>query len=116
MEEIERLKEDEQEEEQKREDEERDEVSVKRVHVFISGRVQGTFFRAFINRKAEELNLKGWVKNTKDERVEAVFEGEEDNIKEMLELCYEGPSGAKVENVEYNDEDLENLKDFEIKY
>lgn len=89
---------------------------MKRVHVFISGRVQGVFFRAFVKRKAEELELNGWVKNTKDERVEAVFEGEEKNIKKMIELCYEGPSGAKVENVEHDDETLEGEKEFEIKY
>ena len=68
---------------------------MKRAHVFISGKVQGVFFRAFITRNATKLNLKGWVRNNRDKRVEAIFEGEEKNIKEMLELCNEGPAGAK---------------------
>lgn len=88
----------------------------KRVHVFISGTVQGVFFRAFINNKAHELGLKGWVKNTNDGKVEATFEGNEEKITEMLEFCNNGPSGAKVEGVEYNEEPLKKETRFEILY
>jgi len=50
---------------------------MKRAHLFISGKVQGVFFRAFTKEVADSLGLKGWVRNLTDGRVEAVFEGEE---------------------------------------
>lgn len=89
---------------------------MKRVHVFISGKVQGVFFRAFVSRHAFELNLKGWVRNTEDGKVEAVFEGDEEKIREMLELCNKGPSGAKVELMEYKEEPFQGEKEFKIIY
>lgn len=89
---------------------------MKRVHVFVSGRVQGVFFRAFARRKATELKLKGWVKNTADERVEAVFEGEEKEIKKILELCHNGPAGARVTRVEFKEEPMQKEKGFKIIY
>ncbi len=88
---------------------------MKRVHVFISGIVQGIFFRAFVSRNAHTLELKGWVKNSK-EQVEAVFEGDEEKIKEMLELCHQGPSGAKIEGVEYKEEPIKKETGFKIIY
>lgn len=71
-----------------------------RVHVFISGKVQGVFFRSGTKEKAEELNLKGWVRNLADGRVEAVFEGEEGNVERMAQWCREGPEYARVDEVE----------------
>ncbi len=71
-----------------------------RVHVFVSGKVQGVFFRSNTRDKAEELNLKGWVRNLADGRVEAVFEGEERNVEKMVEWCSKGPEYARVEDVE----------------
>jgi acylphosphatase len=71
-----------------------------KVHVIISGRVQGVWFRSSIKDKAEQLGITGWVKNTSDGNVEALFEGDEKIIKEMLEWCDHGPPLAKVDNVE----------------
>ncbi|OYT41183.1 acylphosphatase [Candidatus Pacearchaeota archaeon ex4484_26] len=104
------------EQEEKAKEKDKELENIKRVHVFISGKVQGVFFRAFVNRNAEELQLKGWVKNTGDGRVEAVFEGDERAIKKIIELCNEGPAGAKVENVEYKEEEPIGEKGFEIRY
>jgi acylphosphatase len=73
-----------------------------RAHVFVSGRVQGVFFRQNIKRQARSLGVKGWVQNLPDGRVEAVFEGEEDAVKALVEYCRHGPSYARVENVEVN--------------
>jgi len=70
------------------------------VHVIISGRVQGVWFRASTKKKAEQLGITGWVRNTFDGNVEAVFEGDEKIIEEMLEWCNHGPPLAKVDNVE----------------
>jgi acylphosphatase len=70
-----------------------------RVHVFISGKVQGVFFRSSAKDQAEELGVSGWVRNLADGRVEAVFEGEEGNVRKMIEWCRRGPEYARVEDV-----------------
>lgn len=71
-----------------------------RVHVFISGFVQGVGFRYFLKRQAGRLGLNGFVRNTIDRRVEAVFEGEKENVDEIIEICRKGPFLAEVENIE----------------
>ena len=76
-----------------------------RAHVRISGQVQGVFFRDSTRQKAEELDLAGWVKNTPDGNVEAVFEGPPEKVREMLGWCEEGPRQASVENVDADFED-----------
>lgn len=86
---------------------------MKRVHVVISGKVQGVGFRASTRRRANNLELAGWVKNT-EENVEAVFEGEKDNVEEMLEWCRKGPSLARVVNVEVDEEEPEILERFKV--
>ena len=75
------------------------------VHVIISGRVQGVWFRASTKQKAKQLKLNGWVRNNPDGNVEAVFEGDESLIKEMLNWCHHGPPLAKVKNIEVNYEE-----------
>jgi len=70
-----------------------------RAHVFISGRVQGVFYRTSTKNMAEQLGLKGWVKNTSDGRVEALFEGDETAVKDMISWCNKGPRSAEVSDV-----------------
>jgi acylphosphatase len=70
-----------------------------RVHLFITGRVQGVFFRASTQEEAQRRTLTGWVKNLHDRRVEAVFEGEEENVTSMIAWCQSGPSHAVVKDV-----------------
>jgi acylphosphatase len=67
--------------------------------VIISGDVQGVSFRYYTKQKAISLGIKGWVRNLSSGEVEAVFEGYEDRIKEMVEWCKKGPWLAKVNNV-----------------
>ena len=71
-----------------------------RIHVFVSGKVQGVFFRSSTRDMAKKLCLSGWVRNLPDGRVEAVFEGEGEAIEKMLEWCKSGPEYAKVMGVE----------------
>jgi acylphosphatase len=71
-----------------------------RAHLFIDGRVQGVFYRAFTGEVAHTFGLKGWVKNLRDGRVEAVFEGEKRLIQQAIQQCYTGPSGAKVTKID----------------
>ncbi len=71
-----------------------------RVHVFISGKVQGVFFRSSTKDMAKKSGLFGWVRNLADGRVEAVFEGKKDAIEKMLEWCKLGPEYARVTGIE----------------
>ncbi len=70
------------------------------IHVLISGYVQGIGFRQFIKANAIKLNLKGWVKNIPDGRVEAMLVGDSSNLNKMVKLCRKGPFLAEIKNVE----------------
>jgi len=70
-----------------------------RAHVVISGGVQGVFFRQTTAYEAEKRGVTGWVRNLVDGRVEAIFEGEESSVKELVEYCRMGPRGARVTSV-----------------
>jgi len=83
-----------------------------RLHIFISGRVQGVFFRSNTKRLAKELGLAGWVRNLPDGRVEAVFEGQRDKVSKIVEWCWKGPPAAKVSKVDFKEEKVENLSGF----
>ena len=87
-----------------------------RLHVIFSGRVQGVSFRYYTQKKALQIGLKGWVKNLRNGNVEAVFEGEENKIKEILEYCKSGQAYAKVNYLNTKEEKEEGLKNFEIIY
>lgn len=76
-----------------------------RAHVFVGGTVQGVFFRSETQSEARKRDLKGWVRNMPDGRVEAVFEGEETSVKALVEFCRRGPPGAIVTDVEVRWED-----------
>ncbi|MBM3284859.1 MAG: acylphosphatase, partial [Candidatus Aminicenantes bacterium] len=71
-----------------------------RVHVFVSGSVQGVFFRDHTRHWASSLGLTGWVKNLWDGRVEIVAEGDQEKIEALLARLKEGPPAARVEKVE----------------
>jgi acylphosphatase len=70
-----------------------------RAHLLVSGRVQGVFFRSETRLQAMRLSVKGWVRNLADGRVEAVLEGRESDVKQLVDFCKRGPPGAKVTNV-----------------
>ncbi len=89
---------------------------LERAHVRVSGQVQGVFFRDSTRQRAEELGLTGWVKNLPDGRVEAVFEGPSEKVREMVRWCEEGPRHASVENVETGFESASgDLEGFEVR-
>jgi acylphosphatase len=76
------------------------EASPVRAHVFISGRVQGVDFRYVTKTRADTLGLTGWVRNLRDGRVEAIFEGEEDAVRQAIRWCRVGTPSASVVQVE----------------
>ena len=86
-----------------------------RAHVLVSGTVQGVYYRANTRDTARELGVDGWVKNLADGRVEAVFEGPENAVEEMVEWCHTGSPAAKVEDVEVEYDDPEGEDGFQIR-
>jgi len=90
---------------------------VARAHVFVSGRVQGVFFRFETRRLARRLGVAGWVRNRRDGQVEAVFEGEREDVNKMVEFCRHGPSGARVTNVEVGwEKPTGEFEGFDVRY
>jgi len=90
---------------------------MRRVHLYISGRVQGVCFRAETRYTAEEMGVKGWVRNLPDGRVEVVAEGEDHAIDKFIKYCHKGPPGAYVKNVEIIEEAPRGeFEEFYIKY
>jgi acylphosphatase len=68
--------------------------------VIIHGLVQGVYFRASTRETALRLGVRGWVRNLSDGSVEALFEGENKKVEELVGWCYKGPPGARVTEVE----------------
>jgi acylphosphatase len=75
-------------------------MAVQIKHYRITGRVQGVGFRYFATKKAEELNLNGWVKNMPDGSVEVMLSGDDKLIEEMLKHLRMGPRSARVDDIE----------------
>ena len=85
------------------------------VHLFISGGVQGVFFRMHTHKKAIALKLTGWVRNLPDGRVETFAEGPQEKLDEFVEWCHKGPPAARVEKVDTEWSEKENrFGDFRI--
>lgn len=92
-------------------------MDMARVHLFIEGRVQGVFYRAFTRDVAARLGINGWVKNLYDGRVEAVFEGNSSLIEKAVNECKKGPHGSLIKEINiFREEYSGELKGFEIKY
>ena len=70
-----------------------------RVHILVSGRVQGVLFRKTMMDLAKTLGVTGWARNLRDGSVEAIAEGERTRLEELIEFCHSGPPGARVSNV-----------------
>lgn len=88
-----------------------------RVHVFVSGIVQGVFFRDFTQRQAEHNRLAGWVRNLRDGRVEAVAEGDAESVERWLAALRQGPPSSRVDEVQIvRSEAVEGLDGFEVRY
>jgi acylphosphatase len=74
-------------------------MSMVRAHVIVRGMVQGVYFRAHTRDEAIAHNVTGWVKNRKDGGVEALFEGNEEDVRKVIDWCHKGPAWARVTDV-----------------
>jgi acylphosphatase len=89
----------------------------KRAHVFISGKVQGVYYRSYAEDAARRLGIRGWIRNLRDGRVEAVFEGEDEAVEEMIRWCWQGSPMSRVDEVEVEWEPYRGeFQDFSIRY
>lgn len=90
-------------------------MPMKRVHLYVGGRVQGVYFRQGMKETAEKNNVRGWVRNLPDQRVEAVLEGEESNVDAVVDWSNFGPPGAVVDDLKVIvEDDPEDFSGFEI--
>ena len=85
-----------------------------RRRVIVHGFVQGVFFRDTVRRPAVAAGVAGWVRNNSDGTVEAVFEGERDQVERLVALCREGPRGSRVDRVEVIVEEPESATGFHV--
>jgi len=83
----------------------------KSVRLYIDGTVQSVFFRMFVKENAERYNVKGFVRNLENGKVEVFLEGDNENVDKVVELCKKGPKHAQIRNVQIK---LEKFQDFKV--
>ncbi len=86
----------------------------KSLRLFITGSVQGIFFRQFIKDNADKNNVKGYVRNLEDGRVEVFLEGDGEAVENMKSICKRGPQHAQIRNVEEKLESFQSFKEFKV--
>jgi len=86
----------------------------KSVRLYIHGTVQGIFFRRFIKENAERHNVKGFVRNLEDGRIEVFLEGNVEDVNKMIEICKKGPRHSIIKRVEMKPERFQDLKNFKV--
>ena len=87
---------------------------MKTIKIKISGIVQGVFFRKFIKEKADELSLKGFIRNLENGDVEVVVEGKDEHTNKMLLICKKGSPHSEVKNMEFEEIKHQGFGDFKI--
>ena len=85
-------------------------------HISVTGRVQGVFFRGWMQEQANELGVTGWVRNCPDGRVDTHVEGEEAAVLGLIERLRRGPSGARVDDVHLWNVEIFDFDDFEVRH
>lgn len=87
---------------------------MKTLRIYISGTVQGVFFRRFVKQEADKLSLKGFVRNMDNGRVEVVIEGRDENVNEMLARCRKGSPHSEVRDIETHELKHQGFEEFKI--
>lgn len=88
---------------------------IKHYNLQVHGRVQGVFFRASTQEKANEIGVYGFVKNEPDGTVYIEAEGEDDGLQRFIEWCNKGPMAARVEKVDQEPDEVKNFQRFEVR-
>jgi acylphosphatase len=92
-------------------------MSSKRVRLFVTGKVQGVFFRQSLKVMAKKNNVFGWVRNLQDGRVESVLEGDADKVSTLIKWAHVGPANSRVEDVDIkNEKFIAEFSKFDVLY
>lgn len=86
----------------------------KSVRLYVGGTVQDVFFRGFVKENAERHNLRGFVRNLEDGRVEIFLEGNPDDVAKMMEVVKKGPKHSQIKNIEVKEEKFQDFKTFKL--
>ena len=86
----------------------------KSIRLHLTGTIQGIFFRQLIKDNADKLNVRGYIRNLEDGRVEIFFEGDKEKVNTMIEICKTGHKHANIRNVEEKEEPFQDFKEFRI--
>jgi acylphosphatase len=86
----------------------------KAVRLAISGTVQGVFFRRFVKDNADKNNVRGFVRNLEDGRLEVFLEGEQESVDNMIAICKRGPAHSNLRRIEEKEEKFQDFKEFKI--
>ncbi len=86
----------------------------KSIRLYVEGVVQGIFFRSFVKENAEKHDVKGFVRNLEDGRVEIFLEGNPDEVNKMIEIVKKGPKHSQIKNVQEKEEKFQDFKNFKI--
>jgi len=86
----------------------------KAIRLYVDGTVQGVFYRAFVKENAEKNNVKGFIRNLINGKVEVFLEGDIDAVDKMVELCKQGPKHAVIKNIEIKPERVQDFKVFKV--
>ncbi len=86
----------------------------KSIRIYIEGTVQAVFFRGFVKENAERLNVKGFVRNLEDGRVEIFAEGDIDDVNKFIEICKTGPKHSQIRKLETKEEKFQDFKNFKV--
>ena len=84
------------------------------IRLYLTGTVQSLFFRQFIKENAERNDVRGFVRNLEDGRVEIFLEGNFEDVEKMIEICKKGPKHAQIKNVQIKPETFQGFKDFKV--
>lgn len=87
---------------------------MKTIRIYLSGSVQGIFFRKYIEEKANELRIRGFVRNLEDGRVEVLIEGKDENVNSMLEVCKRGNQHTKIVDIQFQELKNQGFKEFKV--
>jgi acylphosphatase len=88
---------------------------MRHVKLTVRGKVQGVYFRASAKDKADELKIKGFVRNEPDSSVYIEAEGNDDAVQKLVSWCHTGPPRARVEKVEIKEGEVAGFENFEIR-
>ena len=86
----------------------------KSIRAYITGNIQGIYFRSFIKENAEKYNVKGFVRNLEDGRVEVFLEGNSEDVNKMIEICKTGPKHTQIKSVDEKEEKFQDFKVFKV--